>query len=166
MTDEPERRDRADTVDSDLVEYLIVGVPDLDSLADVASALVELVEARAIRILDLVVVRTAESGVATVLELEEVDSLTALAAADGEVGGLLSEHDTKLASIAVHPGTAAIVLLVEDRWAEKLAVAARRAGGRIIGGDRVPRPNVEIAVADTFDSDREDRGDATRGEVP
>jgi hypothetical protein len=167
MSHTPERRPRLPAVDTDLVEYLIVAMPDLESFTGVAAALADLVDTEAIRVLDLVVVRRADDGGASVLELEEVDSLASLAEVDGEVGGMLSGHDVELASIGLRPGTAALVLLVEDRWAGPLAAAARRAGGRVIGGDRIPRPHVEVAVADTSEGpDREVRDDATRGDVP
>ena len=47
---------------------------------------------------------------------------------EGEVGGLLSEDDIALASGALHPGTSALMVVVEDRWAA--AAGGRRASRR------------------------------------
>ena len=43
----------------------------------------------------------------------------------------------------LQPGTSALIVVVEDRWAQLLADAARDGGGRIIGGERIPRHRLE-----------------------
>ena len=143
-----------DTVAADLVEYLIVEVPDLGALANLVPALVELVASAKIRILDLVALEKDADGAVAALELDAVDSMTALKDVDGDVGGMLSQHDIELASLALRPGTAGIVLVTEDRWAEPLSVAARQAGGQILGGERIPASRVESALTERSDDDR------------
>jgi hypothetical protein len=140
-------------VRSDLVQYFIIEVPDLGSLATVTPALAQLVEVAAINILDLVVVMREADGAVTILEPEEVESLRGLADVDGEVGGLLSEHDIELTSFVLRPDTAAMIVVTEDRWAESLSLATRRAGGLIVAGERIPAPRVEAAFAETAGSD-------------
>jgi hypothetical protein len=131
----------------DLVEYVLVAVPDVSRLEGLAAALVELVESAAIRVLDLVVLhRRAGDTTVTVLELEEVEGLLALREVDGEVGGYLSGHDIELASLGLEPDTAGILLLVEDSWAEPLARAARSAGGHFVGGERIPRERLSLVL--------------------
>jgi len=133
--------------DTDLVEYLMVVVPDLGNLASLTPALAAMVASSSIHILDLVcVARSASDGTLTVLELEDVESITALNEVDGQVGGLLSDHDIERASEALDPGWSGILLLVEDRWAEGLSAAARQAGGRVVGGERVSRSRVRLAI--------------------
>jgi hypothetical protein len=155
VTDASKPADRSHKVTSDLVEYVIVAVPDQDSLATVVPALAELVQTAKIRILDLVVLLRDDAGAVTVREFEAVESMAALRRVEGEVGGLLSERDIALASIALRPGTAGIVLVTEDRWAEPLSAAARRAGGQIIAGERIPPPRVEGALADRSEDEQE-----------
>ncbi len=155
MTDAREPADRRDEVTSDLVEYVIVAVPDQDALATVVPALAELVQTAKIRILDVVVLVRDREGAVTVLEFEDVESMAALRLVEGEVGGMLSDHDIALASHALRPGTAGIVLVTEDRWAEPLSAAARRAGGQIIAGERIPPPRVEGALADRSEDEPE-----------
>lgn len=131
------------TPDLDLVEYVVVAVPELSSTAGVAAALRELVESARIRILDLVGVVVGLDGLATAVEPEQLPGLAGLREVQGEVGGLLSEEDLVLASSALAPGTAALIVVVEDRWAQLLAGAAREVGGRIVGGERIPRSRLE-----------------------
>ena len=131
--------------DLDLVEYVVIAVPELSSTVDVAAALRELVESSQIRILDLVGVVTGADGRHAAIEPEKLSGLADLRDVEGEVGGLLSEDDIALASSALEPGTSALILVVEDRWAQLLSDAARTSGGRIIGGERIPRYRLEQA---------------------
>src|SRR4051812_12683232 len=131
MADPTERLPPDPTTDTDLVEYLVVVIPDLDALRTVIPALADLVAGATIRILDLVcVTRSRVDHALTVVEFEEVEGITALHSVDGEVGGLLSERDIETASRPIAPGSSAVVLVVEDRWAEGLSQAAKRAGGQ------------------------------------
>jgi hypothetical protein len=146
------------TPDLDLVEYLVVSVPELASTGGVASAIRELVESSQIWILDLVGVVSGPAGRITAVEPELLSGLAELRSLEGEVGGLLSEDDIALACRALQPGTSALILVVEDRWAQGLANAARDSGGRIIGGERIPRHRLEQArrsrTADSKGNDR------------
>ena len=153
MSEAGENHDEPDPVAADLVEYLIVEVPDLGALASLAPALVELVGTGTIRILDLVALEKDADGAVAALELDAVDSMTVLRNVDRDVGGMLSQRDIELASLALRPGTAAIVLVTEDRWAEPLSVAAQRAGGQILAGERIPAFRVESVLADRSDRD-------------
>jgi hypothetical protein len=161
-------------VDPDLVEYVVVGVPESDSLERIAAALVHLVDTSAIRILDVVVLTKAADGTVDVREVGDLDGLAPLTRTDGWYGGLLSSHDMALVSTALAPASAAVLLLAEDRWAEPLAQAARTAGGRLLGGERIPRSRVHASLAGavagptvpTSDRRREEAESATDRTVP
>lgn len=129
--------------DLDLVEYVVVTLPDLSSGLEAAQALRRLVESSTVRILDLVGVVTDSQGRYAVAEPELLSALADLRDVDGEVGGLLSDTDIALAGRALEPGSSALILVVEDRWAHELAQAARSAGGQIAGGERIPRHRLE-----------------------
>jgi len=148
---EARKNQEPDVVAVDLIEYLIVEVPDLDALASLVPALAELVETAKIRILDLVAFEKDLDGVVTSLELDAVDSMAALKDVEGDVGGMLSEHDLELASLPLRSGTAGIILVTEDRWAEPLSLAAQRVGGQIIAGERIPASRVESVLIDRSD---------------
>jgi hypothetical protein len=160
MADPSESRssDAARDTDTDLVEYLVVAVPDLGSLRTVTRALANVVVSEAIRILDLVCVsRSAEGGGLTVVEFEEIEEMAALEKVDGDVGGLLSTRDIETASRSVAAGSSALLLVVEDRWARGLSTSARQAAGRVLGGERVSRPLVEAALEATYRSTGADK---------
>ena len=94
--------------DLDLVEYVVISVPELSSAVAVAEALRSLVASAQIRILDLVGVVTGFDGRSTVIEADLLPGLATLEGVDGEVGGLLSEDDVVLAGSALPPGTSAL----------------------------------------------------------
>ena len=133
---------------------MIVVAPDRDALATVAPALVDLVDHGTIRVLDLVVVTRERDGSVTVAEADTVDGLAGVFGLGATLGSMLSEHDLELAALALRPGTAGIVVVTEDRWAQPLSAAAKRAGGHIVAGDRIPTSRVEAVLAQRPDDDR------------
>jgi Family of unknown function (DUF6325) len=148
ITDDPTQRPGRVKIRTDLVEYLIVVVPGRDALGPIGLALARLVEAGEIRILDLVVLERDATGAVTVLEVESLESMAPLWDLDIEVGGMLTEHDLELAALALKPGMPGVVLVTEDLWAKSLSKAARRAGGQIVAGERIPATRVEAALGD------------------
>ena len=138
---------RAHGVTVDLVEYVIITVPDARSVPVVVSALGELVADAVVRVLDAVVVERDELGGVSFVELSELEDGLPVRDLLGTVGAILSEHDLLLASVAVRPGAAAVVIVEEDRWAERLSLAAGSVGGRIAGGERIPSARVASALA-------------------
>jgi hypothetical protein len=133
-------------VTPDLVEYFIVTAPDRNALAHIVPALVELVDGETIRILDLAILERDEDGAVIPVEHTEIAELAVLAERAAEVGDLLSDHDLQLAAYALPPRSAALVLVTEDRWAEPLSVAARRAGGQIVAGERIPAKRITAVL--------------------
>jgi hypothetical protein len=139
---------------SDLVEYLVIQVPDVDSLSSVCPAITAVTANSSIRILDLVAVTIDELGGVHELALDSVNDLGDLVSVAQRRGSLLSTHDVRLAALALAPGSAGLVLVAEDRWAAPLAAAARDVGGRIVAGERIPSHRVEVAMAHPPESAR------------
>ena len=144
--DDHEREELSSPPDLDLVEYVVMTTAELASTTSVARAIRELVESGQITVLDLVGVEVDTAGGYVAIEPEELSALTDLMSADGRVGGLLSEDDIALACGAMNPGTAALIMVAEDRWARPLADAVRASGGRVVGGERLPRRRLEQSM--------------------
>ena len=143
---EPDHSD-PDFVMSDLVEYLVIQLPDLDALATVGPAIIALHEDSTIRILDLVAVTTDELGTVREFALDSLGPVGGLEHFVPEHGSLLSARDVRLAALCLPAGTAGVVLVSEDRWAATLEAAARHAGGRIVAGDRISAHRIGLALA-------------------
>lgn len=137
----------ASSLRADLVEYLIIAMPDVASLASLAAPLAALAEHSLLRILDLVILAEDPHGAVDVVELDSMEEFAALRDLRREAGGLLSDHDLEQASSSLRPGSAGLVLVVEGRWATPLAEAAHRAGGQIAAGERIPAERVQAALA-------------------
>jgi hypothetical protein len=143
--------DDHDPIETDLVEYVVVTVPDRESLPELLTALRKLVDGGTIRVLDLVGLAREPDGSLVRVEMagpEPVDPV------DRDAAVMLTDHDVELAALALPLGMAGIVVLTEGRWAEPLALAARRAGGQIAGGERIPSGRIEAALND----DSEEQG--------
>ena len=129
--------------DPDLVEYLVLRTPALSSSHAIAPVLTEFVETSQISILDLVGVQTDAIGEYSVIDAESLPGLAEIPRRDGDVGGVLSDDDIALVCAALGPNASALILVAEDRWARALADAVRVAGGRVAGGERIPRRSIE-----------------------
>lgn len=148
------------TPDLDLVEYLLVCAPTLAGLGSLAGSITDLVEGRMIDLIDVVVLQRAEDQVqVTTAEPADLPELVGLAACCNR-RIRLSWHDVDLAAVTLEPGTAALLLLVEDRWAELLASTARGVGGRVAAGERIGRERLRAALDQQGDADK--RGPAGR----
>jgi hypothetical protein len=65
----------------------------------------------------------------------------------GEAGGMLNDEDLQLVAEGLEPDSSAALIVWEHRWAARVAQAIRDAGGRIVGGERVPHEIVQGALA-------------------
>jgi hypothetical protein len=122
------------------VDYLIVEFPAGASsfTGEMAEELARLVEARTIRIVDVLILTKDENGDVEALELSDVENLGPLAQIEAELAELLAEDDVGHLAAAMDPGTVAGVLIYENLWAAPFASAARRAGGQLIADGRIP----------------------------
>jgi Family of unknown function (DUF6325) len=157
VSDAAQPSDPPPALATDLVEYFVVVLPDRAALEGVVPAVTDMVRSQRIRVLDLVLLARGPDGALEVAEVGEAEDLAALRELEGDTG-LLSENDLRLASSAVRAGEVGLVLVAEDRWAERLSTAARGVGGRIVGGERIPAPRVEAAVSDVPDDSERDPG--------
>ena len=115
--------------------------------------LVDLVDRRLIRILDvLVVVKRAEG---------DFDALTTDDLADGRVGdigalagassGLLDADDAAAAAAAMQPDSLGLLIVYENLWSLEFGEAARKAGGQLIAYGHIPT-QAFVAALDALDA--------------
>ena len=127
-------RDTRRSIDPQLVEYLVVVVPDERSVDTVLDSIEMLTLGGQVAVLDAAIVTRDRSGSVTVAELPAGRRPSLLATSSG----VLSEHDLELIAQSIQPGDLAIVVVVEDEWARPLAEATRSVGGHVAGGERIP----------------------------
>jgi hypothetical protein len=147
LADTPDMN-RINDITTDLVGYVMITLPNVDALATLTPALRELVESGTLRILDLVVVERGDGDSPRVLEVAALDRIADLRKIKPDMAGLLTQRDIALASVAIPAGTTGVVLVVEDKWARPLSVAAARAGGQIVAGEHISAERIKAALAE------------------
>jgi hypothetical protein len=106
---------------------------------EVVPMLVDLVERGIIRILDVGFVSKDADGNVTAIDFGDVtQGESGFAEFDGASTGLLDEGDLHEAGTVLEPGTSAVVLLWENRWAAPVAMALRRSGGQLVASGHLP----------------------------
>jgi hypothetical protein len=122
------------------VDYLVVQFPPETSnfTGEMAAEIGKLVDAKLIRVLDLLILQKDADGTIEALEIDDLDGLDELQVAETQLAELLAEEDVVHLAAAMEPGTTAGVLVWENSWAAPFASAARRAGGQLIASGRIP----------------------------
>jgi dihydroorotase-like cyclic amidohydrolase len=121
------------------IDYIVIAWPDLRPNGELAPLVVDLVDRGIIRILDLAFVAKDEDGAVAGMEIEELgEQVAELKVFEGASSDLLSDDDLEEAGAALEPGSAAAVLVFENRWAAPFATAVRRSGGQLVANGRIP----------------------------
>jgi uncharacterized membrane protein len=131
------------------VEYLVISFPGSGFRGEIAPAIERLVRAGTVRILDLVFLTKDDDGAVSYVELDDLDDADSLASLDGAAGGIIGDEDVAEAALAIEPGTSALFVIWEDRWAAELGAAIRAAGGELVIGERIPHDAIAAALGAT-----------------
>jgi uncharacterized protein DUF6325 len=129
------------------VDIVVIGYrPDAPMTGEAIPLLLDLVEKGVIRVFDVMfIVKEADGSFAgfdaTDLSDKGVGDFTVF---EGASSGLLGDDDVATAAEAVEPGTAAVMIVYENRWAAPFIAAVRRNGGELIANMRI---GVEDLVA-------------------
>jgi hypothetical protein len=122
------------------VDYIVVEFPAGASnfTGEMATELLALVDSGTIRVIDILILTKDEDGNVEPMELSDVGELGQLEAVEAQLAELLAEDDVQHLAAAMEPGSTAGVLIWENLWAAPFASAARRSGGQLIAGGRIP----------------------------
>jgi hypothetical protein len=130
------------------LSYLIVEFPGNKMTGEGFSTLLDLVDRGVIRILDLVFVTRDSDGSVRVLELQDIDGdgQFDLAVFAGASSGLLSQADLTEAASVIEPGSAAGILIFENRWATNFVQALRRGNAELVSAGYIPQTDLLAAL--------------------
>jgi Family of unknown function (DUF6325) len=123
------------------IDIVVIGFPaDAPMTGEAVPLLVDLVDRGIIRVLDVLFVIKEADGTfagfdANDLDDERVGGFTLF---EGASSGLLGDEDIATAGEAIEPGSAAVMIVYENRWAAPFAAAVRRNGGVLLASDRIP----------------------------
>ncbi|MBN1530503.1 MAG: hypothetical protein JW895_15680 [Thermoleophilaceae bacterium] len=110
--------------------------------------ILNLVDQGIIRILDVLFVTENEDGTYSGFEAQDLDSkgVGDLTVFEGASSGLLGEDDVRTTGEALEPGTSAVLLVYENRWAAPVVSAIRRNGGVVVDNQRISAQDLMTAV--------------------
>jgi Family of unknown function (DUF6325) len=122
------------------IDYLVVEFPGGRLSGEGLPLLVDLVDRGIVRILDLVMIQKGQDGAVASLSLEDLspEQRAPLAVFEGASSGLLNQEDVDATGAVIEPGSAAGLLVYENRWAAPFALALRRGGAQLVATGRIP----------------------------
>jgi hypothetical protein len=123
------------------VDIVLFGYPsDAPMTGEAIPLLLDLVERQIIRVLDVLFVVKNADGTFSGFEAQdlEADHIGDFKEFEGASTGILGDDDVKMAADAIEPGTVAVAIVYENRWAAPFAAAVRRNGGQLIDFQRIP----------------------------
>lgn len=130
------------------VDFVIIEFPagETNFTGEAADALVALIDAGTIRLIDLLVLAKDDDGNVDAMELSDLDDLGPFEALEAELAEFLAEGDVEHLAAAMDPGSVAGVIVYENLWAAPFASAVRRAGGQLIANGRIPAQAIIAAI--------------------
>jgi hypothetical protein len=122
------------------IDVVVIGYPPgAPMTGEAIPILLDLVDRGIIRVLDAMFVRKDADGTCSGFDLADLDEDTAgdLTAFAGASTGLLDDDDAALTAAEIEPGSAAVMIVYENRWAARFVGAVRRNGGVLIANQRI-----------------------------
>ena len=131
------------------VDIVVISYPAGSPMTGEAMPLLlDLVDRKIVRVLDVLFVMEGEDGTFAGFKAEDLDEtgLGDLKVFEGASTGLLGDEDAATAAEALEPGSAAVLIVYENRWAGPFAAAVRRNGGIVVDYQRIPAEEVVAAI--------------------
>ena len=122
------------------IDVVVIGAPaGAPMTGEAIPILLDLVDRGIIRVLDARYVRKEPDGTFAGFDFadldgDEVGDLTVFA---GATTGLLGDEDVARVAAEIEPGTGAVMIVYENRWAAPFIAAVRRNGGTHIATERI-----------------------------
>jgi hypothetical protein len=123
------------------VDIVVIAYPpDAPMTGEAVPLLLDLVDRGIVRVLDVMFVIKEADGTFSGFDATGLDGrgVGDLALFEGASSGLLGDDDAATAAEAIEPGTAAVLIAYENRWAAPFVAAVRRNGGWVVDNQRIP----------------------------
>jgi hypothetical protein len=136
------------------IDIVVIAYPaDAPMTGEAIPIFLDLVDRGIIRVLDALIVQQNEDGTVSGFEATDLDgdSIGDLKVFEGASTGLLGEEDAAAAGEMLEPGSAAVMIVYENRWAAPFVGAVRRNGGVLVASQRISAQELMDAI-DTADS--------------
>lgn len=131
------------------IDVVVIGYPPgAPMTGDAVPKFLDLVDRGIIRVLDARFVQKDADGTVSGFDLADLDQDTAgdLTLFAGATTGLLDDDDVALTAAEIEAGSAAMMIVYENRWAAPFIAAVRRNGGVLIASQRIGVQDLVDAV--------------------
>ena len=135
------------------VSWFLIEANDKDMSGELVAPLLDLVDRRLIRIIDVLILVKRGEGDYDALTTADLDpgQVGDLGALAGASSGLLSDDDAAEAAALMEPNSLGLMLVYENLWSIPFAVAAREAGGQLVAHGHIPTQAL-VAALDSLES--------------
>jgi hypothetical protein len=131
------------------IDVVVIAYPaDAPMTGEAVPLLVDLVDRGIIRVLDAMFVIKEADGTFSGFDARNLTDkgVGDFAMFEGASSGLLGDEDAAAAAEAIEPGSAAVMIMYENRWAGPFVAAVRRNGGVPVAFERIPVQDVIDAL--------------------
>ena len=131
------------------IDIVVIEYPaDAPMTGDAVPIFLDIVDRGIIRVLDVLFVKKDEDGSVAGFEARDLDadSVGDLTVFEGASSGLLGDDDTGTVGDLLEPGSAAVMIVYENRWAAPFAAAVRRNGGVLVANQRITAQELMDAI--------------------
>ena len=122
------------------IDVVVIGFPaGAPMTGEAVPIFLDLVDRGIIRVFDVMFIQKGQDGTFSGFDIADLDRDSAgqLTAFAGASTGLLSDEDAAMAAAEIEPGTSAVMIVYENRWAAPFAAAVRRNGGELVATSRI-----------------------------
>lgn len=135
------------------IDWLLLEAHDKELNGELVPPLLDLVDRRLIRIIDVLILVKRGEGDFDALTTSDLDPAQVgdLGPLAGASSGLLSDDDAAEAAALMEADSIGLLIVYENLWSVPFAVAARRAGGLLIARGHIPTQAI-LATLDALET--------------
>jgi len=143
----------SDIEETGAIDWLLVEAQGKEINGELVPPLLDLVDRRLVRILDVVVLVKRGEGDFDALTTDDLDPAQVgdLGALAGASSGLLDPDDAAAAAAAMSPNTLGLLVVYENLWSLPFGIAVRKAGGQLVAQGHIPTQAI-VASLDALEA--------------
>jgi dihydroorotase-like cyclic amidohydrolase len=131
------------------IDIVVIAYPaDAPKTGEAVPIFMDLVQREIIRVLDVMFITKEQDGTFSGFDAKDLDedSVGDFTVFAGASSGLLGQEDVEAAAEAIEAGSAAVMIVFENRWAAPFIGAVHRNGGRVVAAERIPAQDLLDAL--------------------
>ena len=128
------------------IDFIVLEFPGNKFNGEILPALVNLIAAGTVRVLDLALIAKDEAGETIFGELEDLEGIGELSGLGAFLSDLITDEDLASAAEDLPANSSAVILMWENTWAVPFINAVRGSGGDVVASGRLASSDVLAAL--------------------